>query len=465
MAGRSPVERAAIPKVPLDSALARAETLLSLGPHALPAGPSAESQKCRGGTRLAIMSSPRGKALIGQSGGPTAVINQSLVGLIEACVASPNISAVYGAKSGIGGVLDENFIDLTGQAQATLEAVANTPCAGLRSIRKKPTQEECERALEVLRAHDIRYFFYIGGNDSAETAHILNQVAVAQDYELRLFHVPKTIDNDLRMTDHCPGYGSAARFVALALMGDNEDGRSLPGVKIDVIMGRHAGWLTAAGRLARQSEEDGPHLIYLPERTFVWDQFLGDVEDVVRRHGRCLVAVSEGIHDAGGEPIAASGSRELDAFGNQQLSGTGALGDLLAARVRAGLSGPAGKPLRVRADTFGYLQRSFFGIVSEVDAAEAREVGRRAVEFATQGAAPHGTVVIQREAGPVYRASYAVAALKDVARETKDMPEEFLAGHNAVSDAFVEYAAPLVGPLPRPGRLEEVLVSRILNKD
>ncbi|MFT5155424.1 MAG: 6-phosphofructokinase, partial [Planctomycetota bacterium] len=397
------------------------------------------------------MTAPKGKALIGQSGGPTAVINQSLVGLIEACIESPHIDAVYGAKSGIGGVLAEEFIDLTQQDAQTLEAVAQTPCAGLRSIRKKPTKEECVRALEVMKAHGIRYFFYIGGNDSAETAHILNQVAMEDDYELRLFHVPKTIDNDLRMTDHCPGYGSAARFVSMALMGDNEDSRSLPGVKIDVIMGRNAGWLTAAGALARHHEEDGPHLIYLPERNFEWDRFLGDIDGVVSKYGRCLVAASEGIHDASGTLIAEEASLETDAFGNKQLSGSGALGDILATRVRNGLKGPGGKPLRVRADTFGYLQRSFFGFTSEVDSREAREVGRRAVEAATNGSAAHGTIVIQRNSNDPYEASYEVAALKDVARDTKEMPDEFIDGENAVSAAFLDYARPLVGPLPRPG--------------
>ena len=210
------------------------------------------------------MSSPRGNALIGQSGGPTCVINQSLVGVIEEAQAAGPIGDIYGALHGIQGVLDENLIDLGRESSETLEALARTPCAGLRSVRKKPTREECERVLKTFKKYDIRFFFYIGGNDSAETAYILNEIAVAADYDVRLFHVPKTIDNDLCVTDHCPGYGSAAKFVASAFMGDNQDNRSLPGIKIDIVMGRHAGWLTASSLLARQHEDDGPHLIYVP---------------------------------------------------------------------------------------------------------------------------------------------------------------------------------------------------------
>ena len=276
-----------------------------------------------------------GNALVGQSGGPTCVINQSLVGIVEACSQSAAVRSVYGALHGIQGILDEDLIDLGAESRDNLEKVARTPCAALRSVRKKPTREECEQVLKVLQAHDVRFFFYIGGNDSAETAHILNEIAVAEGYEVRLFHVPKTIDNDLRVTDHCPGYGSAARFVAQALMGDNQDNRSLPGIKIDVVMGRHAGWLTAASVLARRFDDDGPHLVYVPERVFNVDAFIGDVERIYGRHGRCLVAVSEGIHDAGGQPILQS--QEVDSHGNVQLSGSGALGDLLANTVKARL--------------------------------------------------------------------------------------------------------------------------------
>ena len=396
------------------------------------------------------MSAPRGNALIGQSGGPTCVINQSLVGIVEAATAAAPIRRVLGAVHGIQGVLEERLIDLGRETKETLERVAATPCAALRSVRKKPTREECERVLQVLKKHDVRYFFYIGGNDSAETAHILNEIAVAEGYELRLFHVPKTIDNDLRVTDHCPGYGSAAKFVAQAMMGDNQDNRSLPGIKIDVVMGRHAGWLTAASVLARQYEDDGPHLVYVPERDFDLDSFLGDVDRVNSRWGRCLVAVSEGIHGPGGQPLIQSGER--DSHGNVQLSGSGALGDFLATRVKEGL----GAKLRVRADTFGYLQRSFAGVVSEVDAREAREVGRTAVRAATDQDRPHGSVVIERRgSGDGYEAGYAVTELRNVAKETRELDESFLAGANDVAPAFLDYVRPLVGRLAEIGRLSD----------
>lgn len=395
------------------------------------------------------MPTTRGNALIGQSGGPTCVINQSLVGIVEAAVGSDAIDGVYGAVHGIKGVLEEHWIDLGRESKETLEAVASTPCAALRSVRKKPTREECERALANFKKHDVRYFFYIGGNDSAETAHIVNEIAVAENYDVRLFHVPKTIDNDLRVTDHCPGYGSAAKFVAQAFMGDNQDNRSLPGIKIDVVMGRHAGWLTAASALARQHEGDGPHLIYLPERSLTWEQFASDVGRVYEEHGRCLVAVSEGVHGPDGELLIQS--KEVDSHGNVQLSGTGALGDLMAAKVKEAL----GSDLRVRADTFGYLQRSFAGLSSEVDAREARQVGRKAVEVATSGERPHGSIVLERSSDEPYECGVGCTDLSNVARETRDMPDEYIDGHADVTEAFLRYARPLTGALPQLGRLSD----------
>ncbi len=395
------------------------------------------------------MKSPRGNVLIGQSGGPTCVINQSLVGIVEAALGAAPVARVLGALHGIKGVLEERLIDLGKESQETLERVARTPCAALRSVRKKPTREECEAALKVFRKHDVRYFFYIGGNDSAETAHILDEIARAEGYDVRLFHVPKTIDNDLRVTDHCPGYGSAARFVAQAFQGDDQDNRSLPGVKIDVVMGRHAGWLTAAAALARAREDDGPHLVYVPERDFSMERFAADVQRVHARLGRCLVAVSEGIHGPGGAPIATSGER--DSHGNVQLSGSGALGDLLAAEVKARL----GSKLRVRADTFGYLQRSFAGLWSEVDAREAREVGRTAVRLATGGELQSASVVIRRLPGQEYAVAFEATELRNVARETRGLEPAHLSGDNDVSQAFLDYARPLVGPLPAMGRLSD----------
>jgi len=395
------------------------------------------------------MSSLRGNALIGQSGGPTCVINQSLVGLIEGCRAAPDVDRIFGALHGIRGILEGHLVDLGRETQENLERVAKTPCAALRSVRMKPSEEDCARVLAAFKEHDIRYFFYIGGNDTAETANLLNGMAVAEGYELRLFHVPKTIDNDLCVTDHCPGYGSAAKFVASAIMGDNQDNRSLPGIKVDVIMGRHAGWLTAASALARQFEDDGPHLIYVPERVFDMDAFIGDVDRIYTHHERCLIAVSEGIHDAAGNSMMSSG--EVDSHGNVQLSGSGALGDFLAGEIKRRM----GSGLRVRADTFGYLQRSFAGFVSEVDALEAREVGRTAARVASAGEYAHGSIAMLRRPGAEYAIDYEVTELKRVAKVTRDLDERFLKGDNDVSNEFLSYAAPLVGELAVTGRLND----------
>ena len=403
------------------------------------------------------MSQSKPNALVGQAGGPTAVINQSLVGVVEACVEASEIGHVYGAIQGVQGILDENLIDLGLESPGDLERVAQTPCAALRSVRKKPSPEECQRMVEVFRAHDVRYFFYIGGNDSAESAHLLHGVAQDMGYDLRLYHVPKTIDNDLMVTDHCPGYPSAAKFVAQAFLGDNEDNRSLGGIKVNVIMGRHAGWLTAAASLARSHPGEGPHLIYLPEVPFSVDAFQGHVQSAMEQYGRCVIAVSEGIHTAEGELIAHSG--EVDAHGNMRLSGTGVLGDLLAEKIRAVV--PA--HTRVRADTFGYLQRSYFGIVSEQDAKEAREVGRHAVRVALAGEQPHGSIVIERETlRGVYIPHYGCTDLENVAQKTKVMGPEFLEGPHDVTPAFGDYLWPLVGDLPRPGRLADLPVPKKL---
>lgn len=400
----------------------------------------------------------RGNAIIGQSGGPTAVINQSLVGVIEALVKVPEIEKIYGARHGVKGILAEDFIDLGMEPAEILEKVAQTPSSALGSVRKKPKPEECRQMFEVLKKRDIRYFFYIGGNDSAETTHIVNEEAKASGYELHCFHVPKTVDNDLRINDHTPGYGSAARFVACALMGDDLDNRALPGIKIDVIMGRNAGFLTAAAALGRVYPDDGPHLIYLPERPVTREKFVADVREVYQRIGRCVIAVSEGIVDAADPKgrtfteviLAEAGPIEQDTHGNVQLSGSGALGDWLMNLVKTHL----GSRLRVRADTFGYLQRSFPGVVSPTDAAEARECGRKAVEFATTGGWLDGSVAIIREPGEQYAVRYERTELRNVAKETRSLPDEFIVpGGNNVTEAFVMYAKPLVGQLPENCRL------------
>ena len=316
-----------------------------------------------------------GNAVIGQSGGPTAVINQSLAGVIEGLraglAASGKVGRIFGMRHGVRGLIKpstDGLLDLTALDRAKLEAIARTPSAALGSTRDKPDEVYCEKILDSCRRNDIRYFFYIGGNDSADTCRIVSEKAAASSYELRCFHVPKTIDNDLVENDHTPGFPSAARYVALALMGDGLDNASLGGIKINVIMGRNAGFLTAAAALARGDAAIGsapqdraaPHLIYLPEVPFSTDAFLADVEAVYAKLGRCQIAVSEGIRDAHGEEIGPKlmrGPGEVDAHGNVQLSGSGALGDGLADLVKTQLTPKGGKAPRVRADTFGYIQR------------------------------------------------------------------------------------------------------------
>jgi 6-phosphofructokinase 1 len=312
----------------------------------------------------------------------------------------------------------------------------------------------------VLRAHGIGHFFYIGGNDSSDTVRIVAQEARQAGYPLRCIHIPKTIDNDLVGNDHTPGFPSAARFVAQAFAGANLDNAALPGVYLGVVMGRHAGFLTAASALGKKFPDDGPHLIYLPERVFELDKFLADVKAMYARHGRCVIAVSEGIHDATGQPILAQLAQELerDAHGNVQLSGTGALADLLCDQIKAKLG-----IKRVRGDTFGYLQRSFIGCVSDVDQREAREVGEKAVQFAMWGDRD-GSVAIQRTG--YYSADYALLPLEDVAGKTRTMDDAFISDCGTdVTDAFRLYLRPLLGSgLPDAYRLRPAPVAKVLNK-
>jgi len=398
-----------------------------------------------------------GNMLIAQSGGPTHVINQSLVGAVLEAKKHGCIRSIYGSLHGIQGILDQNFINLKKESAATLEAVAQTPSSALGSVRRKPTTEDCSNIFQTLEKYNIRFFFYIGGNDSSETAHIISEEAKKAKYALHCFHICKTIDNDLRENDHTPGFGSAAKFVAQAFMGDNLDNRALGGVKINVVMGRHAGFLTAASALARVHEDDGPHLIYLPERPFAMSRFIKDVKAVYKKYDRCVIAVSEGVSDRSGTPIVvkAAETQEVDSHGNVQLSGTGALGDILAAEIKAktGIT-------RVRADTFGYLQRSFAGCVSETDAKEARGVGVAAVKAAISGTRD-GSIAIKRKAGKKYMVEFKRVPLKNVAGQTKHMPDAFInADSNGVTPAFIKYAAPIVGSLPKIGRLKRVAVPK-----
>ncbi len=401
-----------------------------------------------------------GKILVAQGGGPTAVINQSLVGVVLEARRFRNVTRIYGALHGVRGIVNEEFVDLTQETSHNLELVAATPSSALGSTRDKPDLKYCEEIFKVLKAHEIEHFFYIGGNDSSDTVRIVAEQAQAAGYPLRAIHIPKTIDNDLVGNDHTPGFPSAARFVAQAFAGANLDNASLPGVYVGVVMGRHAGFLTAASALGKKFPDDGPHLIYLPERVFSIEQFLADVKDTYARYGRCVVAVSEGIHDASGEPIATLLAKEVerDAHGNVQLSGTGALADLLCDEIKEKLG-----IKRVRGDTFGYLQRSFIGCVSDVDQREAREVGEKAVQFAMWGDR-NGSVAIKRTG--FYSVDYELLPLDAVAGKTRTMEDEFIDEKGTgVTDAFRMYLRPLLGSgMPDAYRLRPAPVPKILKR-
>ena len=401
---------------------------------------------------------PSGKILVAQGGGPTAVINQSMAGVVLEARRFGEVSRVYGARHGVRGIVDEDFIDLTQETVQQLENVAATPAAALGSTRDKPDLKYCQEIFAVLRAHQIGHFFYIGGNDSSDTVRIVSVEAAKAGYPLRCMHIPKTIDNDLVGNDHTPGFPSAARFVVQAFAGANLDNAALPGVYVGVVMGRHAGFLTAAAALARKFPDDGPHLIYVPERVFEIERFLADVKDTYARFGRCVIAVSEGIHDATDAAIISQLAPSLgtDAHGNVQLSGTGALADLLCDQIKARLGFK-----RVRGDTFGYLQRSFLGCVSDVDQREAREVGEKAVQFAMWGERS-GSVALQRSGN--YAVDYQLLALEAVAGKTRTMESHLLsAAGTDVTDAFVHYLQPLLGAgMPQTHRLRGAKVARVL---
>ena len=403
---------------------------------------------------------PAAKILVAQGGGPTAVINQSLVGVVLEARRFGGVERIYGARHGVRGIVNEDFVDLTQETSHNLEQVAATPGSALGSTRDKPDLKYCQQIFEVLRAHGIGYFFYIGGNDSSDTVRIVSEEAHKAGYPLRSIHIPKTIDNDLVSNDHTPGFPSAARFVAQAFAGVNLDNAALPGVYVAVVMGRHAGFLTASSALGKKFPDDGPHLIYLPERTFVIDKFLADVKATQERYGRCVVAVSEGIHDASGQPILAQLAKQVehDAHGNVQLSGSGALADLLCEEIKARLG-----LKRVRGDTFGYLQRSFIGCVSDVDAREAREVGEKAVQYAMWGPRD-GSVTIKRTG--FYSADYELVPLTDVAGKTRVMEDAFIADNGTdITDAFRMYLRPLLGSdMPDAYRLRPAPVAKVLNK-
>jgi len=401
-----------------------------------------------------------GKLVIAEGGGPTAVINQALVGAIIEARCFPQIERIYGARYGVRGVVDEDFVDLSMESRANLEAIAVTPSSALGSTRDKPDLAYCRDIFASLKAHGAAWFLYIGGNDTAETMRIVSEEADKEHYDLRCLHVPKTIDNDLMQNDHAPGFPSAARFVVEAFMGVDLDDRALRGVYLAVVMGRESGFLTGSSAAARTIDGDGPHLIYLPERVFDEDRFLSEVKTVHDKLGRCVIAVSEGVRDAHGAPLSVriGKTSETDPHGNIQLSSAGALADLLCAEIKSKLG-----IKRARGDAFGYLERSFAGCASDVDQREAREVGEFAVKQAIWGRGD-GSVAIRRIGD--YAVEYGLVKLAEVAGKTRVMDDAFIASSGSdVTPAYLNYLRPLLGgDLPRPARLRGGAVAKMLKR-
>ena len=363
----------------------------------------------------------KGNLVVAQSGGPTAVINASLAGVVqEGFKQTDAITGVYGALHGILGILNEEMIDFSKEKPETIDLLRRTPSSALGSCRHKVSAEDYERILEVFKAHGIRYFFYIGGNDSMDTAHRVGQLASEAGYEMRCMGVPKTIDNDLGYTDHCPGYGSVARWIASSVRDAGLDTEAIgvvDTVKVIEIMGRNAGWITAASAMARDHEDAAPHLIYLPERPIRMEKLFEDVQKVYDRLGHCVIAVCEGAKGPGGETLKASGSTiDVDAFGHKQMGG---VADLLCKEIAANLK------LKARYDKPGTIQRMSAALASPVDQDEAYLAGQMAVRHAVAGVSDK-MVTLVRESNDPYKCTTGLADLELIANAEKLMPDEFI---------------------------------------
>jgi 6-phosphofructokinase 1 len=375
--------------------------------------------------------------VIGQSGGPTAVINSSVWGAVQEAMRHEAIECIYGMRHGIQGFLQEDMIDLRRETLATLQGLSRTPSAALGSCRYKLTDTDYERVLAVCKAHNIRYFFYIGGGDTMHNTHEIGRLAAAEGYELRVMGIPKTIDNDLALTDHCPGFGSAARFAAVMfseVVRDTMALRYTEVVKIVETMGRNSGWLTGASALA---DSYAPDLIYLPERPFSRDKFLADVETVYGRQGYVVIAACEGLRTLDGRLVAANqAALNVDAFGHPELGG---LGQYLVDLVMGELH------LKARLDKPGTMQRAAGLCISPVDAQEAAMAGAQAVRHAVEGGSGY-MVTLVRESNQPYRCTTGLASLEEVANVEKILPDEFInETGNGVTAAFKAYTRPLLG--------------------
>jgi 6-phosphofructokinase 1 len=374
-------------------------------------------------------------ALVAHGGGPTSVINASLAGLIEGLRSKSPFKTLYGSRFGLRGLLDENLIDLLAQDTRTVHAVAQTPGSVLGSSRLKLEPPDYHRILEIFDRNKIRCFFYTGGNGSMETALQIGRCARDSGYDLQEIGIPKTIDNDLCITDHTPGYASTAHFFALAARDVGEDNRSLPSpICVLEVLGRNGGWVVAATALARNHEDDAPHLIYFPEKPVRLDQITADTERVYRKLGRVVIAVCEGQLDEAGKPFGADVDRAESSV--HRLASN--LGHSLARAISDKLN------LRARAEKPGLFGRCCGPLASEVDRREAWQCGTAAASAALEGAS--GVMIaIRRESNAPYRSSTFLAKLEDVARSERLLPANWIAPtSNDVTREFIDYVSPLM---------------------
>ena len=388
--------------------------------------------------------SSKPNAIVAQSGGPTAVINSSACGVIQQAIKSGEIGCVLGATNGILGVLKEDLFDISAERPETIEALKQTPAAAIGSCRYKlkslqESKADFERILDIFEAHNIRYFFYAGGNDSMDTADKVNKLAAENGYELVCMGIPKTVDNDLAFTDHCPGYSSVAKYAATCAAEAGRDTEALyttDTCTILEVMGRNAGWIAAATGLAQGCPEDAPHLIYMPEAAFSFDKLVGDVKAVLKQLGRVFIVAGEGLKDENGNYITAdSGAFGKDSFGHAQLGG-------VAEMLKAVIESQVG--IKARFNKLGTNQRSAMHFASQTDVNEAYMCGQMAVKAALAG--ENGKMVtLVREKGDEYRCTTGLAELSDVANGEKKVPREYIneAG-NGITDAMRDYVRPLV---------------------
>jgi len=390
------------------------------------------------------MTNSKGNVVVAQSGGPTAAINSSACGVIQEAIKSGKISRVIGATNGILGILKEDLFDISAEKPETIEALKQTPAAAVGSCRYKlksleESKADFERILDVFGAHNIRYFFYAGGNDSMDTADKVNKLAAESGYELVCIGIPKTVDNDLACTDHCPGYGSVAKYVATCAAEAGRDTEALyttDTCTILEVMGRNAGWIAAATGLAHRCDEDAPHLIYMPESAFSFDKLISDVKEVLKELGRVFIVAGEGLKDEKGKYVTADkGAFGKDSFGHIQLGG---VAEMLKAVIEKEIG------IKARFNKPGTNQRSAMHFASLTDINEAYMCGQMAVKAALSG--ENGKMItLVRGQGPKYKCTTGLAELRDVANGEKKVPKEFINDEgNHITDAMRDYVRPLV---------------------